>query len=49
MSELRDLLRLTESVAPEPPSWIRGDSAILYVASPPSGAELREWYVGRLL
>jgi len=35
-------LRLTESVAPEPLSWIRGDSAVLYVAAPPTGAELRE-------
>ena len=42
MSELRDLLRITESVALEPISWIRGDSAILYVATPSSGAELRE-------
>src|SRR5713226_4303034 len=42
MSELRDLLRLTESVALEPVSWIRGDSAIVYVAAPPGGAELRE-------
>ena len=42
MSELRDLLRLTERVSLEPVSWIREDSAILYVAAPPSGAELRE-------
>jgi len=42
MSELRDLLRLTESVSPEPVSWIRGDTAILYVAASPGGAELRE-------
>jgi dipeptidyl aminopeptidase/acylaminoacyl peptidase len=42
MLELRELLRLTESVSMEPVSWIRGDSAILYVAAPPSGAELRE-------
>src|SRR5213594_867653 len=42
MSELRDLLRLTEGVSLEPVSWIRGDSAILYVAAGPTGAELRE-------
>ena len=42
MSELRDLLRLNERVSLEPVSWIREDSAILYVAAPPSGAELRE-------
>jgi len=42
MNELRDLLRLTDGVSPESGSWIRGDSAILYVASGHNGAELRE-------
>ncbi len=42
MSELRDLLRLNERVSLEPVSWIREDSAVLYVAAPHSGAELRE-------
>jgi dipeptidyl aminopeptidase/acylaminoacyl peptidase len=42
LSELRDLLRLSEGVALEPISWIRGDSAILYVAASSGGAELRE-------
>jgi dipeptidyl aminopeptidase/acylaminoacyl peptidase len=37
-SELRDLLKLTDGVAPEPLAWTRGDSAILYVGA----GELRE-------
>ena len=41
MTAIRDLLRLSEGVALEPVVWLRDDTAILYVATPPSGAELR--------
>ena len=46
MTELRDLLLLSQGVSPEPVSWIRGDSAILYVSTSVGAAELREVPVG---